>query len=80
MTPVAGHPYALAQVSQDRYGQVRIDCYCRHCRETWNHACRYPKKAPVWIAHFAARHHHNVPGLRDRFARRYHVGLQSLRR
>ena len=79
MQPVAGHPFVLAAVGPDGWGALVINCHCTACNDSWQHRCEYAPKAPVWVAQYAARHHHNVPGLRERFAQQYHLGLQQLR-
>lgn len=79
MQPVAGHPYVLAQAVPDGYGATDLTCQCRFCGDVWRYHCQYPPKLGSWVAQYAARHHHEVPGLRERFATQYHLSLHQLR-
>lgn len=79
MQPVQGHPFVWSAVGPDEFGGLIILCHCTACDDHWQHRCEYAPKAPVWIAQYCARHHHNVPGLREQFAHLYHKGLQRLR-
>ena len=79
MQPVPGHPYVLAAVAPNGYGDLDLTCHCTACNDTWRHVCQYQEKAPTWVAKYAARHAHGAPGVRDHFAYQYHTGLQALR-
>lgn len=79
MKSVAGHPHVFASVEPDGSGRLLVKCYCRACGDSWTHVCQYPQKAPLWVARYAAQHHHGAPGVRDRFAYQYHTGLQQMR-